>query len=314
MPSLSGIAHGLSDPLGAILGLLTGVLGHVVSTARTDLDGELTRYLFSTVDPTSAAVRPLTANPAVAHLNASMAVAADVLVGAVVVFASLRSMFEHNNLRARYTLKLVLPRLLVAIALVHGSIYFVQMAIDLNNALGNVALSLGGTLTGDTLPWSGSLGPASVQAIQVSQDLFHAMFAIALVVALVILVLSYVVRTALLEVLIVVAPLAALCTVLPDTRGYARMWLRLFMVTVFMQAVQLIVLRVASAAGFGDGSGLAETLYGLATLWIMLKVPSALHSASHFESKAYSMGRHMERSFRRAVAPVHHAVNHRLST
>ena len=313
MPSLSGLAQGLSDPLGAILHLLTGVLGHVVSTARTDLNGELTRYLFSTVDPTVATARPLTANPAVAHLNASMAIAADILVGAVVGFASLRSMFEHYNLHARYTLKLILPRLLVAIALVHGSIYFVQMAIDLNNALGGVALSVGGGLTIDTLPWSGSLGPASVQAIQVSQDLFHAMFAVALVVALVILVFSYVVRIALLEVLIVLAPLAALCTVLPDTRGYARTWLRLFVVTVFMQAVQLTILRVATAGGFGDGAGLAETLYGLATLWIMLKVPTALHSASHVESKAYSMGRHMERSFRRAVAPVHHAVHRRVS-
>ena len=314
MPPLSGIAHGLSDPLGAILGLLTGVLGHVVSTARADLNGELTRYLFSTVDPTASPARPLTANPAIAHLNTSMAVAADILVGAVVVVASLRSMFEHSNLRARYTLKLVLPRLMLAIALVHGSIYFVQMAIDLNNAMGSVALSVGDSLTVDALPWSGTLGAASVQAIQVSQDLFHAIFAVALVVALVILVLSYVVRIALLEVLIVLAPLAALCTVLPDTRAYARTWLRLFTVTVFMQAVQLIILRVATAGGFGGGDGLAATLYGLATLWIMLKVPSALHSASHFESKAYSMGRHMERSFRRAVAPVHHAVHHRLPT
>ena len=174
------------------------------------------------------------------------------------------------------------------------------------------ALSLGGSLSPDALPWSGTLGPASVQAIQVSQDLFHALFALALVVALVILVLTYVVRAALLEILVVLAPLAALCTVLPDTRGYAKMWLRLFMVTVFMQAVQLIVLRVATATGFGAGDGLAGSLYALATLWIMLKVPGTMHAATQFESKAHSMGRHVERSMRRALAPVHHAVHHRI--
>ncbi|MBV8194240.1 MAG: hypothetical protein JOY80_01790, partial [Candidatus Dormibacteraeota bacterium] len=217
------------------------------------------------------------------------------------------------NLRARYTLKLILPRLMVAIALVHGSIYFVQMAIDLNNAIGSVALSAGGSLTVDTMPWSATFDPASIQAIQVSQDLFHAIFAVALVVALVILVLSYVVRTALLEILIVIAPLAAILTVLPDTRGYARLWLRLFTVTVFMQAVQLIVLRVATAGAFAGGDGIAQSLYALATLWIMLKVPSALHSASHVESRAHSLGRQMERSLRRAIAPVHHAVHHRVS-
>src|SRR5438132_2577924 len=155
------------------------------------------------------------------------------------------------------------------------------MAIDLDNAIGQVALSLGGNLSPDALPWSGTLGPASVQAIRVSQDLFHALFALALVVALVILVLTYVVRAALLEILVVLAPLAALCTVLPDTRGYAKMWLRLFMVTVFMQAVQLIVLRVATATGFGAGDGLAGSLYALATLWIMLKVPGTMHAATN---------------------------------
>jgi hypothetical protein len=313
MPSPSEIAHALNDPMGAVLQLVTGVLGHVVSTARGDLDGVLNRYLFSTVDPASTG-RPLTANPTVVHLNATMAVAADVLVAAVVLFASLRSMFEHQSMRPRYTLKVVLPRLLVAIALVHGSIYFMQMAIDLNNAIGAVALSAGGNLTLDNVPWSMSLDPASVQSIQLSQDLFHAIFAVGLVVALVILALSYVVRTALLEILIVIAPLACLCTVLPDTRPYARHWLRLFVVTVFMQAVQLIILRVATATAFTSGDAIAGSLYALATLWIMLKVPGALHSAGHIEYRAHSLSRHVERSVKRALTPAHHAVRRRAST
>lgn len=312
MPSPSSIGHALSDPLGAVLQLLTGVLAHVVSTAHVDLDGVLGRYLFATVDPLTG--RALTSNASVVHLNCTVAVAADVLVAAVVLFASLRSMFEHQSLRPRYTLKVTLPRLLVAIVLVHGSIYFMQMAIDLNNAIGSVAMSMGSSLSLNSMPWSSTLDPASVQAISLGQDLFQAIFAIALVVALVILALSYVVRTALLEVLIVLAPVAALCTVLPDTRPYARLWLRLFVVTVFMQAVQLIVLRVATAAGFATGAGIAGSLYGLATLWILLRVPGALHSASHFESRANTMSHQVERAMRRALAPAHHAVRRRVST
>ena len=312
MPSPSSIGHALSDPLGAVLQLLTGVLAHVVSTAHADLDGVLSRYLFATVDPSTG--RALTSNASVLHLNGTVAVAADVLVAAVVLFASLRSMFEHQSLRPRYTLKVTLPRLLVAIVLVHGSIYFMQMAIDLNNAIGSVAMSMGGSLSLSSVPWSSTLDPASVQAISLGQDLFQAIFAIVLVVALVILALSYVVRTALLEVLIVLAPIAALCTVLPDTRPYARLWLRLFVVTVFMQAVQLIVLRVATDAGFATGAGIAGSLYGLATLWILLKVPGALHSASHFESRANTMSHQVERAMRRALAPAHHAVRRRVST
>ena len=119
-----------------------------------------------------------------------------------------------------------------------------------------------------------------------SQDLFHALFALGVVVAVVILVLSYVIRTAMLDILIVLAPLAALCSVLPDTRRYAAMWLRLFIVAVFMQAVQLIILRVAMAVGFGAGSGIAESLFALAILWIVLKVPGTLHAATHVETHA----------------------------
>jgi hypothetical protein len=174
-----------------------------------------------------------------------------------------------------------------------------------------VAQSLGGALTIDTLPWSGSMSAATVSIIQGSQDLFHAVFALGVVVAVVILMLSYVIRTAMLDILVVLAPLAALCSALPDTRRYAYTWLRLFMVAVFMQAVQLIILRVATAVGFGAGSGIAESLFALAILWIVLKVPGTLHAATHVETNAHTAMRHVRRSMHKAMAPAHHVVRHR---
>ena len=312
-PSIPGIVQTLRDPLGTILQLLTGVLGHFIATARADLDTELTRYLFSTVDPTSSGVRALTANPAIARLNRSLAITADVLVGAVLLYASVRSIFERS-IQATYELQVVVPRVMAALVMVHGSIYFIQMAVDLNNAIGNVAQSLGGPLTIDTLPWSASMSPVTVSLIQGSQDLFHAVFALGVVVAVVILVLSYVIRTAMLDVLIVLAPLAALCSVLPDTRHFAFTWLRLFLVAVFMQAVQLIILRVATAVGFGSGSGVAESLFALATLWILLKVPGTLHAATAVETRGHTAVRHVQRQVHRALTPVHHVVRHRTSS
>jgi Conjugal transfer protein TrbL len=302
-----GIIQDIRDPLGAALQLLTGVLGQFITSARGALDTELTRYLFTTVDPSSPG-RALTDNPAIAHLNLGMAVAADALVAAIVVFTSLRSMFEHS-LYARYALKVMIPRLLLAIVLVHGSIFFIQMAVDLNNAVGAAALSLGGPVSLDVLPWSASMSNPAVAAMQASQDLFHALFAIAIVVALVLLVLSYVVRTALLEVLIVLAPLAAILMVLPETRRWSHAWLRLFLVALFMQAVQLVILRVATVTGFGSGDSIAESLYALATLWILLKVPGTLHASTFVESKAHGVARHVERSVHRAITPAHHSVH-----
>jgi hypothetical protein len=155
------------------------------------------------------------------------------------------------------------------------------------------------------------MSAATVSIIQGSQDLFHAMFALGVVVAVVILVLSYVIRTAMLDILVVLAPLAALCSVLPDTRRYASTWLRLFMVAVFMQAVQLIILRVATAVGFGAGSGIAESLFALAILWIVIKVPGTLHAATHIETGGHTAVRHVRRSMHKALAPAHRVVRHR---
>ncbi|HXA28812.1 MAG TPA: conjugal transfer protein TrbL family protein [Candidatus Angelobacter sp.] len=292
----------LRDPAGWVVHLVVGVLTHFIDGARHDVESVLQRYLFSTVDTSVAYTRAFTDNPPLRHLTFGLALAMDVLLVAVLIIGLLRGIFEHTSYRARYSLKVLLPRLLLAVALVHFSLPLAQMAIDLDNALGQVAAGLGGAMHVDGLPWSSSLSAPLVANMSVTQDIFHAVFVVGLVIALVLLVLSYVVRYALLSVLIVVSPVAAVCSVLPDTRSYARTWLRLFMVTVFMQAVQLVVLRVAMTLAFDNsGFGLVQTFYGLATLVLMLKVPGALNTASHLETKTKTLGHHVERAFKHAV-------------
>ena len=68
---------------------------------------------------------------------------------------------------------MIIPRSLLAVVLAHGSLLFMQMAIDLNNAMGSVALSLGGPLNGDNLPWSASLSPVVIARLVSGQDLFQ---------------------------------------------------------------------------------------------------------------------------------------------
>jgi hypothetical protein len=298
-------AHAVTDPVGFILQSLVGLLGHLISVARVDMGGVLDRFLFRTVDPTVAGNRPVTANPNLANLNLGLALAVDAMIGLVILLTSLRSIFERS-MRSRYDLKAVLPRVLLAVVLAHGSLLFMQMAIDLNNALGSVALSLGGPLNGDTLPWSPSLAPETIARLISGQDLFQALLVVALVVAMAILVLAYVIRTALLNILVVTAPLAALLTVMPDTRSHARTWLRLFLGTVFVQAVQLIILRVAVTTEFDSNGGLITTVYALATLWLLLKVPGAMNTSTHLESKAHTMLHAIERSAKHALMPTHH--------
>ncbi len=306
---ITSTGQAVIDPVGFVLSAIVGLLGHIVSMARVDMVEVLNRFLFRTVDPTVAGNRPVTANPNIARLNLALAVAVDVLVALVVVLASLRSIFERS-MRARYDLKAILPRILLAVVLAHGSLLFMQMAIDLNNALDGVVLSLGGPLNWDNLPWSPSLAPQTIAGLVLGQDIFQVLLAVGLVLAVAILALTYVIRSALLNVLIVTAPLAALLGVLPDTRGHARTWLRLFAGTVFMQVVQLIVLRVAVTTEFDSTGGVIATIYALATLWLMLKVPGAMSTGVHLESKAHTMLHTLERSTKHALMPTHRAAHH----
>ncbi len=306
---ITSAGQAITDPVAFVLSALVGLLGHLVSMARLDMVEVLDRFLFRTVDPTVAGSRPLTANPDIARLNVALAVAVDVMIALVVVLTSLRSVFERS-MRARYDLKAILPRVLLAVVLAHGSLLFMQMAIDLNNALDGVALSLGGPLTWDNLPWSPSLAPRTIAGLVTGQDLFQVLLAVGLVVAVAILALTYVIRAALLNVLIVTAPLAALLGVMPDTRTHARTWVRLFAGTLFMQAVQLIVLRVAVTTAFDSTGGVTTTIYALATLWLMLKVPGAMSTGVHLENKAHTMMHTLERSAKRALTPAHHPAHH----
>jgi len=304
--ALPALLDTLRNPGQAFLKMIADALAKFIDGARLDIERQLDRYLFRTVDLTGPSPRAITDNPPLHGLNLRLALAGDVLVGAVVVYSALRSMWERS-VRAHYGLKAVLPRLLLALVLMHFSLPLMQMGVDLDNALCSVAIEAGVPLRSAAMPWSPAISAGAVQNISAEQDLFHAVFAVALVVSLVILVLAYILRHALLGVLIVTAPLAGLCTALPETRSYARTWLRLFLVTVFMQAVQLIVLRVATDVAFDGGGGLAQTLEALATLFLMLKVPGALNEASHLETKAETLAKHAEKAVHKMILPHHTA-------
>ena len=53
-------------------------------------------------------------------------------------------------------------------------------------------------------------------------------------------------RLALLDALLVIAPLALLCWVLPQTYRWARLWFSTFFATVFVQSIQVLVLQLGT--------------------------------------------------------------------
>jgi hypothetical protein len=98
------------------------------------------------------------------------------------------------------------------------------------------------------------------------------------------LVLQQLMRLALVDVLLAIAPLAALCWILPQTYGWARLWGSLFVGTVFAQFVQVLALRLGFnlATGFppGTAAGLIQPLLGIAVLALVLKIPGLMRGGA----------------------------------
>ena len=115
----------------------------------------------------------------------------------------------------------------------------------------------------------------------------YAVTMVILFVAYLLLGFVYVVRFALLVVLTILAPAAALLFVLPETHHYTRLWASLFISTLLMQPLQLLILAI----GFGldrYGHVPVRHLFALASVYIVFKVPGALHTTSLVAGRASS--------------------------
>ena len=285
-------------PLSLLSHLIADTLLGFVDSSRAALDGALRTYLFGTYDAASPrGDQPFTSTPGIAPLNHLLLATGSALVVAVLLYSSLRTVVSAGD--ARHHLQLILPRVLMALALGVVSLPLLQQAINLNNALSTV-VSGGGAPSLAQLPWVSPLDGSALHSA--ASNIFLLLFAAALVVGIVILVLAYVVRYTLLAVLCAAAPLAAIAWVLPETRAFSRQWLRLLVVTLFMQFLQLLVLRTAMELAFAHGHGLVGTLYAFAALYLMLRVPGALNVAAHYGASAESAGRRWVRAARRLAA------------
>ena len=102
-----------------------------------------------------------------------------------------------------------------------------------------------------------------------------------------------VLRLALIDILLALAPIALGLWILPHTAGWGRHWLRLFMTTVFQQAIQLIALALgfgflkefAAIAAFEPVQDLIwKLLMSLAFVYMATRVPSMLGNHGTFDS------------------------------
>lgn len=194
----------------------------------------------------------------------------NVALAVVVMWGGFNVIIKEHTRSPYHEAMELLPRVILAALAANLTIEFARMLIDINNALaagvGDVGL------------------PGYDQATPSQEGLALIFTAVAYGIVAVLLVFQMLMRLALLAMLIVLGPIAALLWVLPQTQQWTRWWTDLFVITVFQQAVQVMVLAlgIALMVELTPGSvsnALLTMLLGLAVCWLTLKVPSLLRSA-----------------------------------
>lgn len=167
----------------------------------------------------------------------------------------------------------LLPRVLLAALAVNLTIEIVRVLVELNNGFAGAV---------------GEVGLPGYEQANASQDgMAMVLVAVAYGVVALLLAFQMLMRLALICVLTVLGPLMVLTWVLPQTQGWARWWAHLLPITVFQQAVQVLVLRLGSTlmVELTPGSAadaLLTLLLGTAVCYLTLRVPSLLSSQARF--------------------------------
>ena len=187
----------------------------------------------------------------------------------------------------------MVPRLVLGLVAAASSLWWCALVLDVADAVsGFVAFSLNVT-PGDllrstlhTLMTAAEAGSVGMALLLAALYLVYGFFVLYVIVQMIL-------RLALIDILLALAPIALGLWILPHTAGWGRHWLRLFMTTVFQQAVQLIALALgfgflneaAAIAAFEPVQDLIwKLLMSLAFVYMATRVPSLLGNSGTFDA------------------------------
>jgi hypothetical protein len=194
------------------------------------------------------------------------------------VLAGAALVMTHETLHTRYALKEMLPRIALAAILVNASLSLSGQMIAAANALS------GGFLAGGVNPGEASLQLKHfILAAVAGSGIFVILLGLVAAALAVFLFILYVVRAALILILVAGAPLMLLMHALPQTDGLARLWWRGMTAALGVQVAQALVLATAVRVFFTSGGrealglsvtgNLVDLLVCLCLFWILIKIP-----------------------------------------
>lgn len=194
-----------------------------------------------------------------------------VLVGGAVVMG-------HETLQTRYAAKDIAPRIVVGMIAANASLALVGIAVRLANSLSAALLGPGVDPSNATHALAQLVtGPLG------SGGIFLILLGLVAAILAVVLLAVYVIRVALLVLLVVVGPLALICHALPQTEGVARLWWRALAGLLAIQVGQAVVLVTSlrvfftptghSVLGLPSSGGLVDMLVAICLLYVLVRIP-----------------------------------------
>ncbi|MEC3974348.1 hypothetical protein [Amycolatopsis sp. H20-H5] len=283
-PGQNGPGVGGDDPDCGITNI-SGCINKAINSVFRDLVKAAFDPILKLLGDTAFTTPTLDSLPGVANLwnNSWLIVMACysglIMIGGIIVMS-------HESVQSRYSMKDIAPRLIVSFFASTLSLFLIDKAIRLANALSAAVLTDGvdPPKLGDTL--TGSINGA--YSTVASGGLFVILLQGVLLIAVIALLLVYVVRVIITLILIVSAPLWVACHALPHTDGIARWGWRALGATLGIQVAQSLTLIIAvntflngSVHLFNSaGGGIMMLFVVLGLLYILFKIPFWFLSAT----------------------------------
>ncbi len=192
----------------------------------------------------------------------------------------------------------MVPRVLLGLAAAASSLWWCALVIATAGAISAYIAAALGVTPGALLRAPMEPLLTAIQAGSVGLALFIAIIYLIYGFFVLYLLLQMVLRLALIDLLIVLGPVALGLWILPHTSDWGRRWLRLFMVTVFQQSVQLVALALAfgflddfaRVAAFEAAADLVwKLLMSVAFVYLATRVPSMMGSGGTFDAWIHTL-------------------------
>ena len=201
---------------------------------------------------------------------------ADALLVLVVMAAGAIAM-HHETLQTAYALKDFIPRLLIAGIATNASLAISGQMVAVANVFSSGLLG-----NGVNPEQAGHTLELLVLHSIADGGIFLVLLGLACAVLAVALLILYIVRAALIVLLVCAAPLMLIAHGLPQTEGMARFWWRAMLAALGVQAAQAFTLAATvhvffasgkSVLGVGTGGSLVDLLLVLCLFWVLLRIP-----------------------------------------